>query len=193
MAQMLVCDLDNQAAETTVRIKINDREIEIDLCEEHDGELADQFAEWAEFGRRPGKPPKTITKHTKPAVAYTGIPWWSNLKGDTPQETEMKKQWRLDMRKWGWANGWELGTLGRIPADLAEAYVEAKGLKIDHQRHRVADPDDEAAEDTEDSDEDGEPAEQPSLLPEPTSATRSPKRKPPPKTSQTAARLSVAK
>lgn len=192
MAQLLVCDVCPEIALLTLRFSIEGREHEIDLCEQHHGELRDQVAEWGEFARRPGKPPVTRTTRTKLPSGFAGVPWWSAVESDTPHEVETKKQWRQDMREWGWSHGWKgrLGSLGRIPADLAEAYVEANGLKIDHQRHRIVDPDDETTEDAEDSG-DSEPGEQPTLLPKP--ATRTQKKKPPPKTLSSAVRLVAAK
>jgi hypothetical protein len=161
MAQMLVCDLCQDVAIGTFLFGLGRLDNEMDLCEAHHAELADIVREWAEFARRPGKPPAIVTTRAKPPNAFTstGPPWWLG---------KDKKQLRTDMREWARDNGWpDLGDMGRIPADLAAAYAQANK---DTQRHRVTEESDDADDDaTEDS---PESEDQPALISKPSKAKR---------------------
>ena len=110
---MLVCDLhgDETAATETVELALDGSAYELDLCDQHAGELRDRLAAYVGVARRAGGrgPSSTAGRGARRRRRSSGS-------GDAAR-----------IREWARSQGLAVPERGRIPADLAEKYAAAKG------------------------------------------------------------------
>lgn len=101
----LIDDLDQGAADETVSFGLDGTNYEIDLSAKNAAKLRDALANYVANARRAGR-----------ANNRTGTPArrGRSARGDREQTQAI--------REWGRKNGWKVGSKGRIPADLLEAY-----------------------------------------------------------------------
>ena len=103
---VLVDDLDGSDAVETVSFALDGVDYEIDLSEQHAGELRNALALYIGHGRRTGgrrrKSPGGSAK--SPAAG-----------GPSPSE----------IRAWARENGWDVPERGRVAAEVREAYAAA--------------------------------------------------------------------
>src|SRR5437763_16290794 len=101
----LIDDLDQGAADETVRFGLDGTNYEIDLSAKNAAKLRDMLANYVANARRAGR-----SGTRSPGNARRGSP----ARGDREQTQAI--------REWGRKNGWKVGSKGRIPADLLDAY-----------------------------------------------------------------------
>ena len=93
-------DIDGSAAVETIRFALNGVEWEIDLSERNANRLRNSLSDFIAHGRKVGgKPERNAT---------------------SSREFEPK-----DVRQWAEANGIEVNSRGRIPAEIVERYRSA--------------------------------------------------------------------
>jgi Lsr2 len=141
MAQQvrLVDDVDQDSdAVCTISYMYEGKAYQIDLCEENRDRFNGQMQEWIPYSRRAGKPPPVVAARRSVTAetvrAGDSDDWWT-----TPAEADhaTRQQYtsrRKKMRDWGNAHGHPTANdMGRIPRELAAAYLEAMN---EQQRHR---------------------------------------------------------
>ncbi|WP_067701702.1 histone-like nucleoid-structuring protein Lsr2 [Nocardia jejuensis] len=106
----LVDDYDGESkADETVFFSIDGNEYEIDLSVKNAGKLRESLEPWADKARKVGRATKrkatTVGGRTRPAV-------------DREESTAI--------REWARAQGHQVSSRGRIPAEIVEAYQRAK-------------------------------------------------------------------
>ncbi|MGZ5416559.1 MAG: histone-like nucleoid-structuring protein Lsr2 [Solirubrobacterales bacterium] len=103
---VLVDDLDGSDAVETVSFALDGVDYEIDLSEQHAGELRNALALYIGHGRRTGgRRRKSSGGPAKSPAAG----------GPSPSE----------IRAWARENGWDVPERGRVAADVREAYAAA--------------------------------------------------------------------
>ena len=110
---LLVCDLHDEEVEgsETVAFGLDGSSYEIDVCEQHAGELRDAFAPYVGAARRAGRAAvATGSRRGGRGAARGGA-------GD--------KQRVQDIREWARANGHKVSDRGRLSAAVIEAYDAA--------------------------------------------------------------------
>jgi hypothetical protein len=103
---VLVDDLDGSDAVETVSFALDGVDYEIDLSEQHAGELRNALALYIGHGRRTGG------RRRKPSGGSAKSP---AAGGPSPSE----------IRAWARENGWDVPERGRVAADVREAYAAA--------------------------------------------------------------------
>lgn len=105
----LVDDYDGESkADETVFFAIDGNEYEIDLSNKNAGKLRESMEKWTEKARKVGRSSKrkvTPGGRTRPAV-------------DREESTAI--------REWARAQGHQVSSRGRIPAEIVEAYQRTK-------------------------------------------------------------------
>ncbi|MFE0648531.1 Lsr2 family protein [Streptomyces sp. NPDC059534] len=110
MAQKIVTlltdDLDGSEAAQTVLFALDGKNYEIDLTDDHAGELREVLAPYVGAGRKVGGGGRTPVRRmgaAKPSQDSSAI------------------------REWARANGHDVSERGRVPASIREAYEQARG------------------------------------------------------------------
>lgn len=104
----LVDDYDGESkADETVFFSVDGNDYEIDLSNKNAGKLRESLEEWTEKARKVGRSKRkaVATGRTRPAV-------------DREESTAI--------REWARAQGHQVSSRGRIPAEIVEAYQRAK-------------------------------------------------------------------
>ncbi|MFE3102066.1 histone-like nucleoid-structuring protein Lsr2 [Nocardia tengchongensis] len=105
----LVDDYDGESkADETVFFSIDGNDFEIDLSNKNAGKLREALEPWSEKARKVGRSTKrkvAAAGRTRPAV-------------DREESTAI--------REWARAQGHQVSSRGRIPAEIVEAYQRAK-------------------------------------------------------------------
>lgn len=101
---VLTDDIDGSEATETVRFGLDGQWYEIDLCSANADKLREVLGEWTRRGRRSGAAP------SRSAGGRGG----SRKKEANPENAVI--------RAWGIANGYPVGSFGRISEELREAY-----------------------------------------------------------------------
>jgi len=105
---VLVDDIDGNDASETVSFALDGVDYEIDLSDQHAGDLRDALALYIGHGRRTGGRRRSGRKSTSPAAtAADGGPS------------------AADIRAWARENGYEVPERGRVSAEVREAYAAA--------------------------------------------------------------------
>ena len=104
---VLVDDLDGSDAVETVSFALDGVDYEIDLSEQHAGELRNALALYIGHGRRTGGRRRKSSGGSAKSPAAAG--------GPSPSE----------IRAWARENGWDVPERGRVAADVREAYAAA--------------------------------------------------------------------
>ena len=104
---VLVDDLDGSDAVETVSFALDGVDYEIDLGEQHAGELRNALALYIGHGRRTGGRRRKSSGGSAKSPAAAG--------GPSPSE----------IRAWARENGWDVPERGRVAADVREAYAAA--------------------------------------------------------------------
>src|SRR4051812_47212969 len=108
---MLVCDLhgDETPATDTVEFALDGAAYEIDVCEQHAGELRERMAPYVGVARRAGGRGTTGASRSGGGRGRGSSGW-----GEAAR-----------MREWARSQGLAVPERGRIPAELAEKYAAA--------------------------------------------------------------------
>jgi hypothetical protein len=108
----LVCDLhgDETPATETVDFGLDGSTYEVDLCQQHAGELRDRLAGFLGVARRPGG-------RGAQSSSGRGGRRRRNRGGGSGEAAQI--------REWARSQGIAVPERGRIPADLAQRYAEA--------------------------------------------------------------------
>jgi hypothetical protein len=109
---LLVCDLHDDEVEgaETVAFGLDGSSYEIDVCEQHAGDLRDAFAPYVGAARRAGRAP------VAPAQRRAG-------RGSGRAAAD--KQRVQEIREWARANGHQVSERGRLSAAVLAAYEAA--------------------------------------------------------------------
>ena len=112
---MLVCDLHDEEVEgsETVAFGLDGSSYEIDVCEQHAGELRDAFAPYVGGARRAGRAPASAAARRGRSTSRAS----SGGNGD--------RQRVQDIRQWARENGHSVSERGRLSASVVEAYEAA--------------------------------------------------------------------
>ncbi len=113
---MLVCDLHDDETEgtETVTFGLDGSSYEIDLCEEHAGELRDDLASYVGAARRAGR-------------SGGGTPRRSSGGGGAKAKSSGGAGGNVsEVREWARANGHEVSERGRLSSTVLEAYEAAQ-------------------------------------------------------------------
>jgi hypothetical protein len=108
---LLVCDLHDDETEgtETVSFALDGSSYEIDLCEEHAGELREDLASYVGAARRAGRTSGGGPR--KPGSSKAAAKGASNVS---------------QVREWARANGFEVSERGRISSEVLEVYAAAQ-------------------------------------------------------------------
>ncbi len=104
---VLVDDIDGSDAEETVSFALDGVDYEIDLSDQHAGELRNALSLYIGHARRTGGRRKSGRRASTPAASDDG--------GATAAE----------IRAWARENGWDVPERGRVSAEVREAYAAA--------------------------------------------------------------------
>jgi nucleoid-associated protein Lsr2 len=120
----LVDDIDGGEAAETVAFDLADKNYEIDLSETHAAKLRDVLAPYVAAARWARSSPTARGRRT------------------TAARPSADRQETAAIREWAAANGFEVGTRGRIAANVREAYENrnnssAAALSVRHRRLRL--------------------------------------------------------
>jgi hypothetical protein len=102
---VLVDDIDGNDAEETVSFALDGVDYEIDLSDQHAGELRNVLSLYIGHARRTGGRRKSGRRSSAPA---------------TDSATSA-----ADVRAWARENGWDVPERGRVSAEVREAYAAA--------------------------------------------------------------------
>lgn len=97
-------DFDGGQAEESVAFGLDGAEYEIDLSEENAAILRDTLAPWVANARKTGGRRKRGTRQAASSNSGPGT---------------------AEIREWALANGYEVSSRGRVPAEIREAYAAA--------------------------------------------------------------------
>ncbi len=97
---MLVDDLTNEPADTTVSFGLDGRDYEIDLTDANASELREALSRYVNAARKMSKGGRPVTR----------------VQSDVDPKS---------VRAWASSNGYEVSGRGRIPAEVVEAYRAA--------------------------------------------------------------------
>lgn len=111
---LLVCDLHDGEVDgfETVAFGLDGSSYEIDVCEQHAGDLRDAFAPYVGAARRAGRAP------APPAQRRGGRPAAARAAAGDRQRVQ-------DIREWARANGHKVSERGRLSAAVVQAYDAA--------------------------------------------------------------------
>ena len=104
---VLVDDIDGSDAEETVSFALDGVDYEIDLSDQHAGELRNAISLYIGHARRTGGRRKSGRRASAPAASDDG--------GASAAE----------IRAWARENGWDVPERGRVSAEVREAYAAA--------------------------------------------------------------------
>ena len=104
---VLVDDIDGSDAEETVSFALDGVDYEIDLSDQHAGELRNAISLYIGHARRTGGRRKSGRRASTPAASDDG--------GASAAE----------IRAWARENGWDVPERGRVSAEVREAYTAA--------------------------------------------------------------------
>jgi hypothetical protein len=104
---VLVDDIDGSDAEETVSFALDGVDYEIDLSDQHAGELRNAISLYIGHARRTGGRRKSGRRASTPAASDDG--------GASAAE----------IRAWARENGWDVPERGRVSAEVREAYAAA--------------------------------------------------------------------
>jgi hypothetical protein len=104
---VLVDDIDGSDATETVSFALDGVDYEIDLSDQHAGELRNALSLYVGHGRRTGGRRKTGRRSS------------SASSGDDTGASA------ADIRAWARENGWDVPERGRVSAEVREAYAAA--------------------------------------------------------------------
>jgi hypothetical protein len=115
---LLVCDLHDDEVEgsETVAFGLDGSSYEIDVCEQHAGELRDAFAAYVGAARRAGRAPAASPGRRPARTAGRGS-GGANGSGDRQRVQEI--------REWARSNGHKVSERGRLSAAVVSAYEAA--------------------------------------------------------------------
>ncbi|WP_190816111.1 histone-like nucleoid-structuring protein Lsr2 [Saccharopolyspora pogona] len=105
----LVDDIDGTPAETTVEFSLDGVNYTIDLSQDNDTELRDALTPYVSHARRTGGRKRATIKPAKAAA---------------PPTTDKERNQAI--RAWAREQGFQVSDRGRIPAEIAEAYDNAR-------------------------------------------------------------------
>jgi hypothetical protein len=105
---VLVDDIDGSDATETVSFALDGVDYEIDLSDQHAGELRNALSLYVGHGRRTGGRRKTGRRSS------------SASSGDDTGASA------ADIRAWARENGWDVPERGRVSAEVREAYAAAQ-------------------------------------------------------------------
>jgi len=105
---VLVDDIDDSEAVETVSFALDGVDYEIDLSEDHAGELRNALSLYIGHGRRTGGRRRSGRRSSSSSAPTNGD-------GATA----------ADIRAWARENGWEVPERGRVSAEVREAYAAA--------------------------------------------------------------------
>lgn len=110
---LLTCDLhgDDTAGDTTIDFAVDGTSYEIDLCNQHAGQLRDSFADYVGAARRAG------SAGGRSAGRRGGRARSGAAAGGRRRTAEI--------REWARSNGLAVSERGRIPATIMERYEAA--------------------------------------------------------------------
>lgn len=111
---LLLCDMHDDDAtpgEETVTFALDGSRYEIDLCDEHAGELRDLLAPYVAAGRRPGSGGGARAQRARTTSA--------------PKRVAPDRQRTPDIRRWAREQGMQVPDRGRLPASVVEAFEAA--------------------------------------------------------------------
>ena len=116
---LLVCDLHDDEVEgsETVAFGLDGTSYEIDVCEQHAGELRDAFASYVGAARRAGRAPVAPSQRRGGGRGSRGASTGSGGNGDRQRVQEI--------REWARSNGHKVSERGRLSAAVVEAYEAA--------------------------------------------------------------------
>ncbi|HWG94347.1 MAG TPA: Lsr2 family protein [Mycobacteriales bacterium] len=111
---LLVCDLHDEEVEgsETVAFGLDGSSYEIDVCDEHAGQLRDAFAPFVGAARRAGRAPAAAPRRAARSSGRS-----NSASGD--------KQRVQEIREWARSNGHKVSERGRLSAAVVEAYEAA--------------------------------------------------------------------
>ena len=114
---LLVCDLHDDEVEgtETVAFGLDGSSYEIDVCDEHAGELRDAFAPYVGGARRAGRA-------TAPAQRRTRSSSGGGAKASAGNGDRQRVQ---EIREWARSNGHTVSERGRLSAAVVSAYEAA--------------------------------------------------------------------
>ena len=116
---MLVCDLHDDEVEgtETVAFGLDGSSYEIDVCDEHAGELRDAFAPYVGGARRAGRGAAPAQRRARSSSGGGGGKATSGGNGDRQRVQEI--------REWARSNGHQVSERGRLSAAVVSAYEAA--------------------------------------------------------------------
>ncbi|WP_394622067.1 histone-like nucleoid-structuring protein Lsr2 [Lentzea sp. JNUCC 0626] len=133
-----VDDIDrNSEAHETIRWSLDGKPLKIDLSQGNATQMRAELAFWASHSRPEGRENRiTRSQFASPPVVGAPGNWWQTPEGANAELREQYKALRQRIQAWGEDHGWNVGTRGRIPYALANAWKDA--LKLDGQDPLVA-------------------------------------------------------
>jgi hypothetical protein len=123
----LVDDIDPTVdADRTITFGLAGKHYQIDLSDAHAQQLEAEIGHWAQFARRAGSVPKTLTRPRAAGKDDTDVPtaapegqWWRTPPDADISTQEKFKKLRQQIREWGKHNGFpSLGDRGVLPYAL---------------------------------------------------------------------------
>ncbi|MET8427698.1 Lsr2 family protein [Nocardia sp. NPDC004860] len=106
----LVDDYDNESrADQTVYFSIDGSDFEIDLSNENAGRLRETLQPWTDKARKVGRSKRT---NKAPAAGRN--------------QPTVDREESTAIRQWARAQGYQVSTRGRIPAEIVDAYQRSK-------------------------------------------------------------------
>ncbi len=114
---LLVCDLHDDEVEgtETVAFGLDGSSYEIDVCDEHAGELRDAFAAYVGGARRAGRAAAPAQRRARP----------SSSGGRAAAAGNGDRQRVQEIREWARSNGHQVSERGRLSAAVVSAYEAA--------------------------------------------------------------------
>ena len=114
---LLVCDLHDDEVEgtETVAFGLDGSSYEIDVCDQHAGELRDAFARYVGGARRAGR--AAAPAQRRPRSSGGG--------GKASASTGGDRQRVQEIREWARSNGHQVSERGRLSAAVVAAYEAA--------------------------------------------------------------------
>lgn len=144
---VMTCDMCGKEPAATVTVSAADRRGDVDLCERHTRALAAAVEPFINAGRQSARPgrsrttrpvaakaaakkpvaKKAATKKKKKAAARKPVGKKAAAKSATTAPTRRSRRGSnvAAIRNWGWENGFEVATRGRLKPDLVAAYTTA--------------------------------------------------------------------
>jgi hypothetical protein len=117
---LLVCDLHDDEVEgtETLAFGLDGSSYEIDLCDEHAGDLRDAFATYVGAARRAGRTSAPAQRRSRSSNSGSGG-------GGGKAGGNGDRQRVQEIREWARSNGHQVSERGRLSAAVVEAYEAA--------------------------------------------------------------------